>query len=151
MKLRFFLIVLILVTSVLAYQAFKAFYPAEVASNLSPQSTQPSETLPQDEIFDIHFYNAGDQGLKAVPYMSIFFKNLSSDLGEYSKVEQWHEEMSSELKALGHINLPADYKKINPIIADYSEKFTSTKATEIAIEFPKEKKGMLLVKEGKKQ
>ncbi|MDQ5911837.1 MAG: hypothetical protein QG568_49 [Patescibacteria group bacterium] len=101
---------------------------------------------PGDEISDIHFYNPGDKP-PTKPYMSIFFKNLSPS--DWENVEKWHKEMIEKLREMGRVHTKGDYEKITPVVTEYSAKFITTQADCIAIEFPKEKTGILLVNEKK--
>lgn len=146
MKLKITLAAVSLIFLVVVYQTYNTFRPVKAVQTppIVTVIADPTHLViePGDNVYDIHFYNLGDRP-SAQPYMSVYFKNLST--GDWGRVETWHEEMMAKLRELGGVHTTEDYTKITPLVTEYSVKFITTQANYIAIEFPREKAGILLL------
>ena len=91
--------------------------------------------------YTMYFYNVIDRP-PALPFMSITFVGLPESRLDQAKA--WREEINQKILDLGGVYQTEDYNKITLVVPDYVKAFTESGAKVIALEFPKERKGMLL-------
>jgi hypothetical protein len=91
--------------------------------------------------YAMYFYNATDHP-PALPFMSIIFVGLPESRLDQAKV--WREEIDQKILDRGGVYRTEDYNKITSVVPDYVKAFTESGAKAIALEFPRERRGMLL-------
>jgi len=94
----------------------------------------------------VNFYNAVDNP-PALPYMRIIFRKLPE--GNAGLIGPMRDEIDKKLHASGGVIEDEDYKKVTEIIPLYVQKFISTGAVAVAIEFPRKKVGLMLFDKNK--
>lgn len=94
----------------------------------------------------INFYNAIDDRT-VPPYMCIIFHKIPKE--NVDVMDPWRAEIDKKLHESGGVIEDDDYNKITKVITLYVEKFISTGAVAVAIEFPRKKRGIMLFNKNK--
>lgn len=112
---------------------------------LQPFTTYAAlKEAPPDKIDLTVFSNNAGDGPDSLPFIIMTFRGISKD--EAPQIVEWKKEIDAKLALLGGVTKKEDYVKVMQIIPDYFERFVSTGASSITIDFTITRQKITLMK-----